>query len=156
MQIFINILGVVGAFWFMELVAWFAHKYVMHTFGWGLHEDHHRSNDHFFHKNDLYASIFAIPSWLNMMFGIMAGCDIRLYIGIGILLYGAAYVYIHEAVIHNRWGSRKKVRGWYLQGVARAHFAHHKLDGKTNGRDVGQCFGLLIVPRKFFKIPEEK
>ena len=155
MQILLNILAVIAAFWLMEFVAWFAHKYVMHTFGWFLHEDHHRSHSGFFHKNDLFALIFAIPSWLNMMFGIMAGCDIRLYIGIGILLYGVAYVFIHEAVIHNRWGTRNKISGWYLRGLARAHFAHHKLDDKTTGQESDQCFGLLIVPIKFFKKPAE-
>ena len=147
MQILINIAIVIASFWVMEFVAWFAHKYIMHTFGWVLHEDHHVANPPKFQKNDWFALIFAIPSWLNMQFGIMAGCDFRLYIGIGILLYGIAYVTVHEVVIHNRWGTRGKINHWYFQGLARAHFAHHKHKQKEDG----ECFGMLVVPFKFFK-----
>jgi beta-carotene 3-hydroxylase len=147
LSIFINILWIVAAFWSMEFVAWFAHKYVMHTFAWYFHEDHHQPHDGFFQRNDSFALIFAIPSWLNMMFGIMAGCDSRLYIGIGILLYGVAYVYTHEVIIHNRWGMKRKIKNWYLQGLARAHFAHHKHKEKEDG----ECFGMLVVPLKYFK-----
>jgi len=35
------VLIVLGAFLFMEFVAWFTHKYVMHGFLWVLHKDHH-------------------------------------------------------------------------------------------------------------------
>ncbi len=143
-----HIFCIVAAFWTMEFVAWFAHKYVMHSFGWVMHRDHHQPHDGFFQRNDLFALVFAIPSWLNMQFGIMAGCDWRLYVGIGIALYGIAYVYVHEVVIHNRWHAKRKIKHWYLQGLARAHFAHHKHTEKEDG----ECFGMLVVPRKFFKI----
>lgn len=147
MQIAINIAIVIAAFWAMEFVAWFAHKYVMHTFGWALHEDHHNPTNSAFQKNDWFALIFAIPSWLNMQFGVMAGFDFRFYIGLGILLYGIAYVTVHEVVIHNRWGTRNKITNWYFRGLAKAHFAHHKHKTKEDG----ECFGMLVVPFKFFK-----
>ena len=77
MQIITNILWVFAAFWLMEFVAWFHHKYVMHTFGWSLHKDHHQPTGNFFQRNDMFAIIFAVPSWLNMQFGVMAGFDFR-------------------------------------------------------------------------------
>jgi hypothetical protein len=43
---------------FFEFVAWFMHKYVMHGFGWFLHEDHHRPR-HKLQKNDAYALFFS-------------------------------------------------------------------------------------------------
>jgi len=143
----LNILVVAAAFWAMESVAWFAHKYVMHGIGWSIHRDHHQPTGSPVQRNDLFALIFAIPSWLFMMFGIMAGCDWRLYVGIGILLYGIAYVFVHEVVIHNRWNMRRKIRSRYLQALARAHFAHHRHRGKEDG----ECFGMLVVPRRFFR-----
>lgn len=146
-QILLNILVTIAAFWAMEFVAWAAHKYVMHSIGWNLHRDHSQPTGHAFQRNDLFALIFAIPSWLFMMFGIMAGCDWRLYVGIGILLYGIAYVTVHEVIIHNRWNIRRKIRHSYLQGLARAHFAHHRHKEKEDG----ECFGMLVVPRKFFR-----
>lgn len=147
MTVIVNMLWIVAAFWAMEFVAWFAHKYVMHTFGWAIHRDHHQPHSGPFQRNDLFALIFAIPSWLFMQTGIMGGCDWRLYVGIGILFYGIAYVFVHEVVIHNRWNTRKKIRHWYLKGLARAHFAHHRHLGKEDG----ECFGMLVVPRKFFR-----
>ena len=38
----INILIVLGTFIFMEGVAWFTHKYVMHGFLWSWHKSHHK------------------------------------------------------------------------------------------------------------------
>jgi beta-carotene 3-hydroxylase len=147
MQIIINILWVIAAFWFMEFMAWFIHKYVMHTFAWTIHRDHHQPTENFFQRNDMFAIIFAIPSWLNMQLGVMAGFDFRFYIGLGILFYGIAYTVVHEVIIHNRWGNRDKIKNRYLQGLARAHFAHHKHKEKEDG----ECFGMLIVPFKYFK-----
>ena len=37
----------------MEGVAWWAHKYVMHGWGWAWHKDHHEPHDNLFEKNDL-------------------------------------------------------------------------------------------------------
>jgi beta-carotene 3-hydroxylase len=145
--VLLNALITVAAFWAMEFVAWAAHKYVMHSIGWTLHRDHHQPTGRSFQRNDLFALIFAIPSWLFMMFGIMAGCDWRLYVGIGILLYGIAYVTVHEVIIHNRWNMRRKIRHPYLQGLARAHFAHHRHREKEDG----ECFGMLVVPSRFFR-----
>ncbi|MCB0791210.1 MAG: sterol desaturase family protein [Flavobacteriales bacterium] len=146
-RVLIDIGWVLAAFAGMEFIAWAAHKYVMHTFGWVLHRDHHQPTGRPFQRNDLFALIFAIPSWLFMQFGVMAGCDYRLYIGIGILLYGIAYFLAHEYLIHDRWHNRGKIGNWYLRGLARAHFAHHKHKGKEDG----ECFGMLVVPFKYFR-----
>ncbi|MBL8010879.1 MAG: sterol desaturase family protein [Flavobacteriales bacterium] len=152
MLLLLHIGCIIGAFLAMEGVAWAAHKYIMHGVGWGLHRDHHQPGpDQRFQRNDWFALIFAVPSWLFMQTGVMGGCDWRLYVGIGILLYGIAYVYVHEVVIHNRPGRRRKVRGRYLQGLARAHFAHHKHKGPEHG----ECFGMLLVPLKYFRAPAD-
>src|SRR5690242_7053361 len=82
----------------MEAIAWALHKYVMHGLLWSLHEDHHRPHNKKMEKNDFFALVFAIPSWLFMMFGIMDGCDYKLYIGIGTTLYGICYVLVHDGL----------------------------------------------------------
>lgn len=152
MHVAINISILVAAFFFMEFVAWSAHKYLMHGIFWKIHVDHHQPTNGFFQRNDFFVVIFAIPSWLFMMFGIMAGCDYRMWVGIGIAIYGAAYFFVHEIVIHNRFGFFRKIRNPYLRGLARAHFAHHKHKDKEDG----ECFGMLIVPRKYFVTSENK
>lgn len=135
-----------SVFAFMEFIAWSLHKYVMHGFLWALHKDHHNKTPGFFERNDLFFLFFAIPSWLFMMFGIMHGCDWKMWVGIGITLYGIAYFTVHEVIIHQRFKFLKNVKNIYFVGLRKAHKAHHKKLGKEDGL----CFGMLLVPRKYF------
>lgn len=131
----------------MEFVAFFMHKYVMHTFLWKLHKDHHQPTDHHLQKNDFFFLIFAIPSWLGIMFGLMYEIPLLVTIGAGIALYGVCYVLVHEIFIHQRLKLFKKTKSTYLKGIRKAHKVHHKNMGKEHGT----CFGMLIVPKKYFK-----
>lgn len=144
----INGLIIFATFWFMEFVAWFTHKYVMHGFLWFLHHDHHdHSTKPPFEKNDLFAVFFAIPSWLFMMYGVIDGWDYKFYVGTGILLYGIAYFLAHEVIVHQRIKWFTKSDNAYINALRRAHKIHHKHLGKENGEN----FGFLIVPSKYFK-----
>jgi len=145
--ILVNIAIVLGSCIVMEGVAWSSHKFLMHGFLWKVHQDHHTGTKSFFQRNDLFFFIFAIPSWLFMMFGIMAGCDYRMWIGIGIALYGIAYFMVHEVIIHQRLKFFSRSNNRYIVAVRKAHKAHHKHLGKENG----ECFGMLMVPFKYFK-----
>ena len=53
-----TVLTVIGAVVFMEAFAWWAHKYVMHGWGWAWHRDHHEPHDNVLEKNDLFAVVF--------------------------------------------------------------------------------------------------
>jgi beta-carotene 3-hydroxylase len=143
-----NFIIIAIAFFGMEFAAWFTHKFIMHGTMWHFHRDHHdQSNPGFFEKNDVFFLIYAIPSWLGIMFGSMNGFDFKFYIGIGILAYGIAYFLVHEVVIHQRFEWFSKSNNWYVKGIKRAHKIHHKNIGKYNGEN----FGMLIVPFKYFK-----
>lgn len=146
MIVLINILIILAAFSFMEFVAWIAHKYVMHGFLWNVHKDHHVRTGKRFERNDLFALIFAIPSWLFIMFGIIHG-DFKLYIGIGILLYGIVYVAVHELFIHQRGHFLSNTNNTYFLALRKAHKVHHKKLGKEDG----ECFGMLVVPMKYYR-----
>lgn len=138
----------------MEGVAWFTHKYVMHGFLWVLHKDHHdRSNHSPFEKNDFFFLIFAVPGSLFIIYGSQIGIDFFLFwIGVGITLYGAAYFFVHDLFIHQRVKVLKKTKNPYLLGIRRGHKVHHKQLGKEDG----ECFGMLIVPLKYFKFFRQK
>ena len=140
-------LTTLGTFFFMEFVSWFTHKYVMHGFLWILHEDHHKPHPHIFEKNDAFFLIFAIPSSLLMIFGSMNGLDFRFFIGLGILLYGIAYFLVHEVFIHQRLSWFKRSNNVYLRAIRKAHKVHHKHLDKEHG----ECFGMLLVPLKYFR-----
>ena len=73
MEIVFYFITVVATFFFMEFMAWFTHKYLMHGMMWYFHKDHHQHEEGFFEKNDVFFLIFAVPSWLCIMLGLMAG-----------------------------------------------------------------------------------
>jgi beta-carotene 3-hydroxylase len=146
MQFAANTLIVLGTFIFMEGFAWFLHKYVMHGFLWVLHEDHHVPHTKKFEKNDFFSTIFGIPSWLFIMFGIMDGLDWKLYVGIGITLYGICYFFVHEVLIHQRLPYFKHTENLYFLALRKAHKVHHKHLSPEDG----ECFGMLLVPKKYF------
>jgi len=144
----LNILVIIATFFFMEFMAWFTHKFLMHGFMWYFHKDHHdHSNTGAFEKNDIFFLIFAIPSWLFIMFGAIYSFDILFYMGFGILFYGLAYFMVHDVIIHQRFKWFSKSNNWYVKGIKRAHKIHHKNIGKEEGRN----FGMLLVPYKYFK-----
>ena len=143
----LNIIIVVGTFLFMEFVAWATHKYVMHGFLWKIHEDHHSRGPGILEKNDLFLLIFAIPSWLLIMLGLMFKIEFMVWIGVGIAAYGGSYFLVHDVFIHRRLSWFKNSKNVYLQAIRKAHKVHHKHLVKEDG----ECFGMLIVPFKYLK-----
>jgi beta-carotene 3-hydroxylase len=133
----------------MECVTWCTHKFVMHGFLWYLHADHHQPKyAHIFERNDLFFVIFAIPSILLFYFGAQAGFDYRFFIGLGIFAYGLSYFIVHDIIIHQRLKLFKNTKNKYLIALRKGHKVHHKHLGKEHG----ECFGMLFVPFKYFKI----
>jgi beta-carotene 3-hydroxylase len=143
------ILITIGTFILMEGITWCTHKFVMHGFGWYLHEDHHQPKyANVFEKNDAFFVIFAIPSILLFYNGFVGGLNYLFFIGLGIQLYGIAYFLVHDVLIHQRFPWFKKTNNKYLIGLRKAHKVHHKHLNKEDG----ECFGMLFVPFKYFKI----
>jgi beta-carotene 3-hydroxylase len=143
-----NIIIVVITFFLMEFVAWFTHKYVMHGFLWNLHDDHHNKNiEKFFEKNDSFFLIFALPSFVLILLGTLNHLDYRFWIGIGIAAYGLAYFFVHDIFIHRRFNYFKNSDNVYLRAIRKAHKVHHKHLSKEDG----ECFGMLLVPLKYFR-----
>ena len=134
-------------FLIMEGITWLTHKYVMHGFLWYLHEDHHQKRDGILEKNDAFFVIFAIPSWLCIMLGLMHQNHISVSIGAGIAMYGAAYFIVHEVIIHQRfkWFGRSNNR--YIRVIRWAHKMHHKHLDKEHG----ESFGMLWVAKKYWE-----
>ena len=145
----ISILIILATFFFMEFMAWFTHKFLMHGFLWYLHRDHHQVEPGFFEKNDAFFLIFAIPSAYCYMTGIM-NQDFRLFIGIGISLYGLCYFLVHDIIIHQRFKIWTHWNNRYVRAIRRAHKMHHKHLNK----ELGENFGMLIVPIKYWKDPK--
>ena len=144
MSMLINFLIVIAAIIAMELIAWGAHKYIMHGWGWGWHRDHHEPHDNALEKNDLYGIVGAVMS-ISMF---AAGSPIIMgpsawepatWVGLGILFYGIIYTVIHDGLVHQRY-FKYVPRGGYAKRLVQAHKLHHATIGKEGGVSFGFVF----------------
>lgn len=147
MQAVLYILVLATTFIVMEGITWLTHKYVMHGFLWYLHEDHHKVRPGFFEKNDAFFIIFAIPSFLCILFGTLDQKYLLQAFGFGIMAYGFAYFMVHDVIIHQRfkWFSRSK--STYIRALRWGHKMHHKHLDKHDG----ESFGMLWVHIKYWE-----
>ncbi|MFM2387843.1 MAG: hypothetical protein RL660_2600 [Bacteroidota bacterium] len=152
-MIIVYILLTLLVFAAMEGITWLTHRFVMHGFLWYLHEDHHNPGEQFFEKNDAFFLIFAIPSWLCIMLGLMNQVYWVVSIGAGIAMYGAAYFIVHDIIIHQRFKLFSRWNNTYVRAIRWAHKMHHKHMGKEHG----ESFGMLLVHKKYWdKVRREK
>ena len=142
------ILVFIATFMFMEFMAWFAHKFIMHGFLWSLHEDHHffKPKTGFFQKNDYFFLIFATPAILCFIYGAYSNSALLTTIALGITTYGFCYFLVHDIYIHRRFRWFKTLDNFYLKALRQAHKSHH-----THPRENSECFGMLLVPFRFYK-----
>jgi beta-carotene 3-hydroxylase len=138
-------LVVLITFLWMEWVAWFMHKYVMHGFLWILHEDHHRYTGHRFQKNDIFALFFVSISVLLIYIGNGKSLFVLSWIGVGMAAYGFGYFLFHDVLFHQRIKIPYVPRGSYLKRIIRAHATHHQ---KSSAQQ-GVAFGFLYASRKY-------
>ncbi|MCF8234304.1 MAG: sterol desaturase family protein [Bacteroidales bacterium] len=137
------VLIIIATFFFMEFVAWFTHKYVMHGFLWSLHKDHHIRDGRRFEWNDLFAVFFAAISVILIFLGTRQGLDYRFWIGIGIFFYGMAYFLFHDVYVHKRVRIFNKLSNRYLRATVKAHLEHHTPHSHKN-------YGFLLAPLQYY------
>jgi len=146
-MILLYILITLATFSLMEIVTWLTHKYVMHGLMWYFHEDHHQPGyKGVFERNDFFFIVFAIPSIVLFYFGVNGSLNYLFFIGLGILFYGIAYFLVHDVFIHRRIKIFGRSESRYLKALRKGHKAHHKHLGKEEG----ESFGMLFVPKKYY------
>ncbi len=145
MEWWLYTLIVIGTFVSMEGITWLTHRYIMHGFLWYLHEDHHQPKPGFFEKNDLFFLIFAIPSFLSILFGTLEEIYWLQAVGFGVMAYGAAYFLVHDVIIHQRFKWFTRSNNVYVKGIRWAHKMHHKHLNKEHG----ESFGMLWIHKKY-------
>jgi beta-carotene 3-hydroxylase len=147
MKVLLNAVLLAATAVFMEFVAWFTHKYVMHGFLWVLHEDHHRPRHRGLQKNDLFALFFSLVSFSLIYSGWRLGRMPMASAGLGVALYGVGYVLFHDVMFHRRIpGIRIRARGRYLRRIVRAHAVHHQKSGQKKG---GVSFSFLYASKRY-------
>lgn len=146
MDLFLNILILLGTTIFMECFAWFTHKYIMHGPMWFWHKSHHVPHDHALERNDLFVLLFSIPAVLGFVIGTQVpGWEFMSYVGAGVILYGILYFVFHDVIVHHRIKIPFKPQNEYLKSIMRAHYIHHR----TKGREGAEAFGFLYASAKY-------
>ena len=96
--------------------------------------------------NDLFAVMFSIPSIILIYIGYTyESYSILKYFGVGIFLYGVAYIIFHDIIVHRRIKINFKSNNKYMQRIMNAHYVHHKVHTKEDAK----AFGFLFAPKKY-------
>ena len=141
-----EIIIVIGTFLFMEFVAWFTHKYIMHGFLWSWHKSHHHLHPHPLERNDLFALVFSIPSIALIVLGYeLSDFAILRYFGFGVMSYGIFYFIFHDIIVHRRIKIPFQAKSNYMRRIMRAHYIHHTVHTKRGA----EAFGFLYAPKKY-------
>ena len=136
-----DVLVVAVAFVAMEAFSYSAHRWMMHgPVGMRLHRSHHVPGWSRFEANDWFPVSFAGVTVLAMSLGVSFPSLRGVFVaGIGVTMYGASYVFVHDIYIHARLGHLPALP--VLERLKDAHLIHHLFSGEP--------FGMLfpVVPR---------
>jgi beta-carotene 3-hydroxylase len=121
-----DVLIAVAALVLMEPTTALVHRFVMHRFGMGWHRSHHEPPRTTFEANDLFPVLLAGVTVVLLAIGVYVASAPRalIPIGIGITAYGAAYLLVHDVVIHRRLAFLP-LPDWLLRRWREAHNVHH-------------------------------
>ncbi|MEM9838979.1 MAG: sterol desaturase family protein [Pseudomonadota bacterium] len=132
---------VIGTASFMEFFAWWAHKYIMHGWGWAWHADHHEPHDNLFEKNDLYAVVFGTFTTFLFTVGWLWFPPLW-WIAAGISVYGLIYTFVHDGLVHQRYPFHFFPKKGYWKRLVQAHKLHHA----TTCKEGAVSFGFVLAP----------
>nr|ABI93208.1 beta-carotene hydroxylase 1 [Adonis aestivalis var. palaestina] len=139
----------VGAAVGMEFWARWAHRALWHASLWHMHESHHKPREGPFELNDVFAIINAVPAiaLLNFGFfhkGLIPGLCFGA--GLGITVFGMAYMFVHDGLVHRRFPVGPIANVPYFRKVAAAHQIHH------TDKFQGVPYGLFLGPKELEEV----
>lgn len=135
-----GVLVAVAAFVLMAGVSALTHRIVMHGRGMVWHRSHHVPGPGRLERNDLFPLCFSAVGVTLFAVATLGPVRPLLWVAIGVTAYGAAYLLVHELVIHRRLPVPLP-RTALLEWLRDAHRVHH--------RHGGAPYGMLVpvVPR---------
>ncbi|XP_020585707.1 beta-carotene hydroxylase 2, chloroplastic-like [Phalaenopsis equestris] len=139
----------VGAAVGMEFWARWAHRVLWHASLWDMHESHHRAREGPFELNDVFAIINAVPAIFLLSYGFFhRGLVPGLCFGagLGITLFGIAYMFVHDGLVHRRFPVGPIANVPYFRRVAAAHQIHH------SDKFEGVPYGLFMGPKELEEV----
>lgn len=116
----------------MDLWAALLHGRLWHRALFFVHASHHRPRPHGerFEANDVLSGTHAPAAIALILWGCRAEPsvlrEVAFGVGVGMSLFGVAYLVVHDGVAHHRLPVRWLLRFGYIRQVVRAHFIHHQ------------------------------
>ncbi|KAL6581489.1 Phospholipase A2 crotoxin acid subunit CA [Orobanche minor] len=135
----------VGAAVGMEFWARWAHKSLWHASLWHMHESHHKPREGPFELNDVFAIINAVPAIALLSYGFFHKGFVPglcFGAGLGITVFGMAYMFVHDGLVHRRFPVWPIANVPYFRSVASAHQLHH------SDKFSGVPYGLFLGPKE--------
>jgi len=136
----------------MEMYARFAHKSLWHDFepGWALHKSHHAPRTGPFEDNDIFAVMNAVPAMALCLYGFLTPSMIGgmcFGTGLGITLFGIAYVFVHDGLVHRRFPVGPIADMPFMKKLTVAHQLHHA------DTFAGAPWGMFLALQELEQIP---
>jgi len=163
-ELFASLAFTVGAAVGMEMYARYAHKHLWHESWmwalpkdwraewnkpfWKLHQSHHEPREGAFEQNDIFAVANAVPAIALILYGFLHGGVVPgmcFGAGLGITIFGMAYMFVHDGLVHKRFPVGPIAEVPYLKKIAMGHKLHHS--EKFGGAPWGLFFGLQELER---------
>ncbi|RLM65639.1 beta-carotene hydroxylase [Panicum miliaceum] len=139
----------IGAAVGMEFWARWAHRALWHASLWHMHESHHRPREGPFELNDVFAIINAVPAISLLAYGFFHRGFVPglcFGAGLGITLFGMAYMFVHDGLVHRRFPVGPIANVPYFRRVAAAHKIHHM------DKFEGVPYGLFLGPKELEEV----
>ncbi|CAA2991771.1 beta-carotene hydroxylase [Olea europaea subsp. europaea] len=121
---------------------------VYYRFSWQM-ESHHRPREGPFELNDIFAIINAVPAIALLSYGFFhKGLVPGLCFGagLGITVFGMAYMFVHDGLVHKRFPVGPIANVPYFRSVAAAHQLHH------SDKFEGVPYGLFLGPKEIEEV----
>ncbi|KAG1657316.1 hypothetical protein FOA52_008044 [Chlamydomonas sp. UWO 241] len=154
-EVFATLSLVAGGAFGMEMWARWAHQALWHDYepGWALHKSHHEPRTGPFEANDIFAIINGVPAMALCAFGFLTPGIVGgmcFGSGLGISLFGIAYMFIHDGLVHRRFPVGPLAQLPSMKKIAVAHQLHH------SGKYGGAPWGMFLGPQELENIPGAK
>jgi beta-carotene 3-hydroxylase len=149
MTLSIAIWIITGLLAFAAMEGWAAllHGRVWHHALWRIHRSHHAKRRGLFEQNDALSFLHAPIAVALILYGCLgtAGAlrDVAFGFGIGMTVFGVAYIVVHDGFVHRRLPLSGLARYAYFARVRDAHRVHHS----TGGPPFGLFLGPLVLER---------
>ena len=142
----------------MEPWARLLHGRLWHARLWSVHRSHHGRRAGRFERNDVLSATHA-PFAAAL---VMIGCNLHgiaaaacIGTGVGMTIFGIAYVLVHDGYVHGRLPVRFLGRSAWLRRVRDAHAVHHARGAAPYGFFLGSR-ELTQTPRARVEPPSER